>query len=161
MHRWVCVHYYHMAFNMLARVAVILAGSPICPNICHNTGLNLLAACDEQCAQIDQSLVQHLFSMPACWQAESQAGRKATQIVSARLTCSTCIAASACKQSITIAAVHQEVIEISSESRRDVQGAAAGASCLDFRVPGGSRAGSKQVFLTLFVLQPCLFLVLA
>ncbi|DBA93068.1 TPA: DNA replication licensing factor mcm8, variant 3 [Trebouxia sp. C0005] len=38
----------------------------------------------------------------------------------------------------------QEVIEISSESMRDVQGAAAGASCLDFRVPGGSRAGSKQ-----------------
>jgi hypothetical protein len=46
---------------------------------------------------------------------------------------------------MTFAAVHQEVIEISSESRRDVQGAAAGASCLDFRVPGGTRAGSKQV----------------
>lgn len=41
--------------------------------------------------------------------------------------------------------VHQEVIEVSQEATRDVQGAAAGASCLDFRVPGGSRAGSKQV----------------
>lgn len=41
--------------------------------------------------------------------------------------------------------LHQEVIEVSQEATRDVQGAAAGASCLDFRVPGGSRAGSKQV----------------
>lgn len=41
--------------------------------------------------------------------------------------------------------VRQEVIEVSQEATRDVQGAAAGASCLDFRVPGGSRAGSKQV----------------
>ncbi|KAL3137863.1 DNA replication licensing factor mcm8 [Trebouxia sp. C0009 RCD-2024] len=38
----------------------------------------------------------------------------------------------------------QEVIELSQEAARDVQGAAAGASCLDFRVPGGARAGSKQ-----------------
>lgn len=41
--------------------------------------------------------------------------------------------------------MHQEVIEVSQEATRDVQGAAAGASCLDFRVPGASRAGSKQV----------------
>lgn len=28
---------------------------------------------------------------------------------------------------------------------RDVHGAGAGASCLDFRAPAGTRAGSKQV----------------
>lgn len=41
--------------------------------------------------------------------------------------------------------MQQEVIEVSQEAARDVQGTAAGASCLDFRVPGGTRAGSKQV----------------
>ncbi|KAL3150551.1 DNA replication licensing factor mcm8 [Trebouxia sp. C0010 RCD-2024] len=38
----------------------------------------------------------------------------------------------------------QEVIELSQEAASDVQGAGAGASCLDFRVPGAARAGSKQ-----------------
>ena len=51
--------------------------------------------------------------------------------------------------------VHQEVIEVSQGATRDVQGAAAGASCLDFRVPEGSRAGSKQVgyWVAVFVLS--------
>ncbi len=84
------------------------------------------------------------------------AGRKASQPVSIWLTCSICIAANVFKWSVKFAAVHQEVIEISSESRRDVQGAATGASCLDFRVPGGTRAGSKQVLPS----QPALLTIL-
>ena len=42
----------------------------------------------------------------------------------------------------------QDVVEISVESMRDVQGGAAGVSCIDFRAPAGTRAGSKQVSLT-------------
>ena len=50
--------------------------------------------------------------------------------------------------------VVQDVIEISVESMRDIQGGTAGVSCIDFRPPAGTRAGSKQVCLICTV-QEC------
>lgn len=39
----------------------------------------------------------------------------------------------------------QDVVEISQECMRDIQGGGTGVSCVDFRIPAGTRAGSKQV----------------
>ena len=123
-------HTYLRPFNMSAKVASTMAAS--------QSKLDC-----GSCYTVYTGLTQAQFVQRACkscWQAERPHNH-----VSIRLIYSTCTTASAFKRSVTFAAVHQEVIEISSESRRDVQGAAAGASCLDFRVPGGNRAGSKQV----------------